>query len=198
MASGDLYQIKVFGNCRNQALLNIYHYYQTAGSGGANQLGPTFENQVLIAGVEYMLHQSYQRTSYEVRDKADPTDFYVDGSYRYGQFAASGDSMPTQDALSFQYLCTRLDARTGGKRFGTYGEFCQAAGAPTGGFVSRYPVAEAILEASIDDTSGNSWRPVVYGKRTGSSSYFSNYIASVRFFGFTTQNNRKFYTSPGV
>lgn len=198
MATGDLYEIKLLGLADGQAFLNVFHYLQTSGAGGAPQLEPTWRNQVWSTGIRPLLHQSYILQNIAVRDMADPTDFDSDSATDAGSFNTSGDSMPSQDALSFTYIVNRLDARAGGKRFGTYGELGQDAGSETGGMVFRIAAAEASLESNISDTSLNTWKPVVYGKRTGSALYFSNPISNVRFFGFTTQNNRKFYTSPGV
>jgi len=197
VATGDLYELKVISIANGQNLLNVFHYLQTAGAGGAPQLVPTFQLQVWT-DVNLMLHPSTQRVSTIAYDMVDPTDFFVSGTIAIGAFAA-GDAMPNQDALSFTYVVNRLDARSGGKRFGLYGEGCQNAGAMVGGMVVRIADAELALQSNISDVSLNTWRPVVYGKRTGGgSTYFSNPISSVRFFGFTTQNNRKFYTSPGV
>jgi len=198
MASGDLYKLTLRGIVANsnQKTLNIFHYLQTTGGGGANDLGTAFYGDVLPS-IRAICHQNQSFVQILTEDMADPTDFDSINFGLAGQVA--GEQMPTQDALSFTYVSNRNDARSGGKRFGVYSEALQNGGVKQGSASALIAALETELESNLTDLSSNAWRPVIYGKRLplGSTTYYSNPISGVQWFGFTTQNNRKFYTGPG-
>lgn len=194
MASGDLYEVHLKANCDGQNLLNVFHYLQTSGASGAETLANAFLAMV-VGKIQDCVATTTTFFAILAKDKVDPTDFHAISINRVGLF--TGEQMPTHDAISFTYVSNRLDARSGGKRFGVPSESSQNGGDPAGSMVGKIATLEAALEANVTDFSSNAWRPVIYGKRTGGTGYYSNPLSAVRFLGFTTQNNRKFYTSPG-
>lgn len=194
MASGSLYVLELKGIGQGQNFLNVFHYLQTSGSDGAPQLSARFYTVVMPRIMDVTsLFVTY--TEIAVRDKVDPTDFYSLSISDEGNRA--GSILPTHDALSYTYKVNRLDCRSGGKRFAGVSESDVQNGVIVPPFVTEVTALEVALEQQ-QVQGGSTWRPVIYGKRTGSSGYFTNPLSSVVFLGVTTQNTRKFYTSPGL
>lgn len=200
MASGDLYELHLIGHMGNQDTLNVFHYLQTSGSGGAANLANGFGAVVLPDLREVMTTGAEIRRVF-AKDKANPTDFGTNIVNQAGFVTDS--SLPVHLTWSFTYISNRLDARSGGKRFSGIGETMLSSGVATLTYQAKLVVLAATLESNIT-LGADSWRPVIYGKRyiaatqEYTEAYFANPLAGVDYLGVTSQNNRKFYTSPGL
>lgn len=194
MATNDVYKIVSKGVSNGQAVVNIYHYWTFSGSTTASDMADFFRNTLLPA-VASLCSTSTHFQSVEVKNLQNPLDF---AALTYDvQGIQSGENLPTHDAVSFTYLVNRSDAKSGGKRFGQIVETVQNNGVPSALYNTFLVSCETVL-SNLYLVAGGAMAPVVLGKRRGQLGVYPNQLAGVRFFGFTTQNNRKFYKSVGL
>lgn len=197
MASvGDIYQVKLFTKVLGQNLLNVFHYQSASAIGNAGELAIRF-NLSVWAEVRPLLSSDTLYDHVEVKNVNDPTDFsFWVGTILNGQRGSV--SAATHDALSFTFYTTRTDANSGGKRFGALSTTDVIDGALTGSLMTQVATAENAMENNIAGVSAV-YVPCVYGQRVGAGLglKFANRLSSVSYLGITSQNTRKFYTSPG-
>jgi len=195
VATGNLYELTAYGRIGNQDCISVFHYLQVSGAGDADRLNLAFVGDV-IPYFQDVQTAGFEWLSLTAKDKADPTDFDILPILLPGH--SSGDSsLPTHVTWSWTYISNRLDARSGGKRISGIGEAMISSGVATGAYLTRVIGLESVLESPISD-GADVFRPVIYGKRLGSVGFFSNPLSGVSYLGITSQNSRKFYTSPGL
>lgn len=197
MASvGDVYEVKLFTRVLSQNLLNVFHFQSANAIGNASELAIRF-NLSVWAQVRQVLSSDTLYDHVEAKNLNDPTDFaFWVGTILNG--SRNGISSPTHDALSFTLYTTRTDASSGGKRFGAVATSDVSDGALNGALMTQIATIEDALESNIAGVSAI-YVPCVYGRRVGAGLglKFANRLSSASYLGITTQNTRKFYTSPG-
>jgi len=191
MAIGDSWVLELKSDYQGQTALNVFQYLQTAGTGTAFSVYQAFVNDV-IDNIRSALQDTVYFKSILTYNRADASDFHTDNPFLFGTIG--GEGLPTHDCISFQYVPNRLDCRSGAKRFMGVPEIRQNNGVPSAAYVTICNTVAVALESNIV-YGGNTYRPIIYGSRTGLLGRFNNPLSSVLFKGIFTQNSRKTYTN---
>lgn len=192
-AVNDVYQLRLKYTVREQRFMNVFHYQATGIAGTASQCRQAVNGQ-LFPQLQAIMSSETVWGTWEVQNLDDPTDFASVTFTAVG--GRSGTYSTTHDAFSFTYESARADAQSGGKRFGAVAASDMIDGLPAPALITPIATLEAALATQIT-IAGCTYRPRIYGKRRAQLGTFANPVASVNFLGITTQNTRKFYTSPG-
>lgn len=205
MASGQFYNVKMFGSLFGQRTINEFWFLQEAGSGGANILQDTFRDD-LADNYPQLVSSQASIDSVKVYNHNSPTDF-TEAPIAPVTGTVTGECLPPYAAYSFACPRARTDIRAGFKRIAGVAESTQANGYVTSGhFQAAMADFCAFLNHDFTDGSGNSWAQIVV-KRTkvtvsGKTYYIvpatittSGYYLAQSFAGVSavsTQNSRKF------
>lgn len=193
------YKVSLWYDYLGQNCLNVFWYRRTFNSGTSPSLLTVFRSAIvpLVVGV---VSNQVQFQEVRVDNAVDPLDF---DSYVYASQVGSrtGTPTPAHLAWSFTYVVGRGDAKSGGKRFAGITESDMDNGLPSGGVI----VALNNLAVNIGDVliapDTTRFTPRIVGRRgtvrPWPDELYSNQLAAVNFLGITSQNSRKFYTSPG-
>jgi len=192
-AVNDVYRVKLKYQVGDQRLMNIFHY-QATGAAGTASLCRQAVNGQFFPQLQNIVSSDTVFGTWEVQNLNDPTDFV---SYSWSSTGARGGTYSaTHVAFSFTLQSSRSDAQSGGKRFGAVASADCVDGLPTSSLLTAIAVVENAL-SSAPTLSGCTYRPRIRGGRQGSIGIFANPISGGNFLGITSQNTRKFYTSPG-
>lgn len=116
MALTDFWEIKdnqVFGG---KAILNVYHAKRILAGANAGNVGQAFLDSIVSVDLRSLQPNNLTRTTVEVANLGDATDFASIGSTGFpGQ--AAPDKLPSFNAATIQFNRTRNDMKNGQKRF---------------------------------------------------------------------------------
>lgn len=198
MAIGDLYEVKFrqTWGAAGKNLLNVFHYRQTFGDGGAEELA-TATNFYLSSKIAMCLSTQVKILWWEIINLDNPADYGIfDVSANEGVIV--GDALPPYVCFSFRLNRSTRAVRNGQKRFAGVAEDVQANGIVTNGtqltVLGELAVA---LGGMIDEDAGaNVWYPRIY-RAAGLNSKGQPVaradfpVSSVSYTGLSTQNTRK-------
>ncbi len=116
MALSDFWELKDNQVLDGSAILNVYHLKRILAGANANSIGQAFIKTVLQDELLALQDDSLTRTSIDVRNLGDVTDFIsIDSTSLPG--SRSGQFLTTFNAAGFRFARTRTDMRNGFKRF---------------------------------------------------------------------------------
>lgn len=180
--------------------LNVFHYKQTGGTGGALELASAFDMQVLddLAGI---LLTTVSFTEIAITNLDDPTDFTVYTPIGTTQGTRSGDGLPAFVAWGFRLNRATREVRNGYKRFVGVSETDQAGGSSVPAIQTALDAVELALSTALTHAgTGSSWDLVIMRVTRNPEdpelplvgyTYTDFPVADVVHYALTTQNTRK-------
>jgi hypothetical protein len=153
MALSDFWQVKDNQVYNGKPLLNVYHVKRILVGATAGPVGQAFIDSVLDGGLDAMQPNGVSRTTLEIENLGDPTDFASIGVTGYpGQLTAQ--PLPSFNTATIQFNRTRTDMKNGMKRFFVGTEEEQDAGDWVPGMItSLNTLALSIITPWEDDSS---------------------------------------------
>lgn len=116
MALTDYWQVKDNMVAGQQRSLNVYHVKRILAGATAQMVAEAFDFSILTLNYLGMQATNLDRSTIEVENLGDPTDFVAyDSSAKGG--TDTGDTLVTFNAASIQFNRTRIDMKHGQKRF---------------------------------------------------------------------------------
>jgi len=193
MASGDRYILKLKSTYLSQAMLNVFFYEQTAGTGGANMLADAFDTNVLAA-LSPMNSNQVSYNAVEVLNLDNPLDF-IEFTPTTAAGAQTGDYLPPFVAINFRYARATRAYRHGSKRFSGLTESMVANGGLDAAYIATVTALGNALEAALSNLTGDAWTPKLAHRTVvgGVTTYTLYDFSSVFYTHIGTQNSRKPY-----
>lgn len=115
MALTDFWQLKDNADILGKNLLNVYHVKRILAGADAQDVAEAFAFSILTLNLLGMQDFNMLRSTVEVENLGDPTDFFsYDSTALKGTDAAS--HLPTFNAATIQFNRTRIDMKNGQKR----------------------------------------------------------------------------------
>lgn len=121
MALTDFWEIKDNQVLDDKPLLNIYHVKRILAGADAREVAEAFAFSILTLSYRGMQATNLARTTVEVRNLGDVTDFHSFDSSALGGTDV-GSYLPGFNASAIQFNRTRVDIRNAQKRFFAGGE----------------------------------------------------------------------------
>ena len=116
MALTDFWEIKDNQIYNGQPVLNVYHAKRILAGATAGTVGQAFLDAILTGGLLAMQPNGIGRTTLEVANLGDATDFASIGDSSYVGVLTSAD-LPSFNVATIQFNRTRNDMKNGQKRF---------------------------------------------------------------------------------
>ena len=146
MALSDFWELKDNQVLAGKNILNVYHVKRIKTLADATEVATAFINTVLDDGLIQNQAEDLTRTTIDVANLGDPTDFIsIDSSSLPGQLL--GEWPAAFNVAAIQFNRTRNDMKNGQKRFTMFDEGAQADGV----YIAS---AIAVLEDLRDDVMG--------------------------------------------
>lgn len=193
MSAGDVLKLSLNYRVGLQVATNVFHYRQTIGVLGGEQLASAWITEVFD---EIKAVSSSVTTYVDVSwlNYNDPTDFGIDPSIGGQVGARAGECLPIYNAWGFQYNRESRITRNGAKRFSAIAETDNNNGAPAPGSTTMLTNLGNSLGQLINFGGTEWWEPVIARLTPdGSAVLLVNGVKSVTFKRITTQNSRKSY-----
>ncbi len=112
----DFWQLKDNQILGGTNVLNVYHLKRILGGATATQVGQAFIDTILTTGFLSLQDSNLTRTTVEVENLGDETDFAsLDSSAKIG--TDTGDHPAIFNAATIQFNRTRIDMKNGQKRY---------------------------------------------------------------------------------
>lgn len=191
MAAGDIFKLTLNSRISGQEMANVFHYRQTIGVLGGEQLASSWVTEV-FDDIRLIISNTCVFVDVTWINYNDLGDFGVntDVAGIFGNKA--GEALPMYNAWAFQYNRETRVTRNGSKRFSGIVEADQSLGVALPGVLPELDSVASSLGQLINFGGTEWWEPVIARIPPGATApTVINGVRDVTYKRITTQNSRK-------
>lgn len=144
MALTDFWEIKDNQVFRGKSILNVYHAKRILVGANASLVAQAFVDFVISGDLDQMQSTALTRTTVEVANLGDETDFAALNSSAFPGILPS-QTIPAFNAATIQFNRTRNDMKNGAKRFLVFTELENTDGAWVPGAITLLNSLSAVI-----------------------------------------------------